>query len=303
MANLSACIVSLDSIRKRDVASVGGKGANLGELRHAGFPTPPGFVITAAAYLRVLEENGVRAALAELHEKSLVDGANAAALGAEARAKIEALELPRWFFDEVAAAYRSFGTDLRVAVRSSATAEDTAAASFAGMNETFTNTRGIDALLANVRKCWRSLYGDRVVSYRSQRHIAEEPAIAVVVQEMIDADRAGVMFSVDPSTGAGDRVVIEGAFGLGEVVVSGQIEPDTYVVDRGTRRVISTRIGHKTHQIVSGAAGDERVELDDEQGSRRVLTDEEIVAVAALGLSVEDHYGEPQDMEWAYRAG
>ena len=217
MPKNSDSIVSLDSVTKEDVASVGGKGANLGELRHAGFPTPRGFVVTAAAYRRVLEENGVRAELVELHEKALVDGADFAALGALARAKIEALELPLWFRDSLIAEYRSLGADLRVAVRSSATAEDTAAASFAGMNETFTNTCGVDALLNNVRMCWRSLFGDRVVSYRAQRDITDEPAIAVVVQEMVDADRAGVMFSVDPSTGAKEHLVIEGAFGLGDV--------------------------------------------------------------------------------------
>src|SRR5690606_32266082 len=155
-------------------------------------------------------------------------GADVADVGATARALIEAITLPAWFRESVAEAYAALGDDVRVAVRSSATAEDTAEASFAGMNETFTNVRGVDDLLRAIVACWRSLYGDRVVAYRAVRGLHDEPAIAVVVQQMVDADRAGVMFSVDPATGSPNRLVIEGAFGLGEVVVSGQVEPDTY---------------------------------------------------------------------------
>ena len=171
ISTISETIVSLNMLTKDDVATAGGKGANLGELRRGGFPTPAGYVITAGAYLRVLDEAGVRSRLARLHEKSLEPGADSSVIGTEARGLITELELPQWFRDVVAGEYRSLGSDRPVAVRSSATAEDTAAASFAGMNETFTNVRGIDALLENVRRCWRSLYGDRVVSYRAHAGI------------------------------------------------------------------------------------------------------------------------------------
>jgi pyruvate,water dikinase len=296
----NATVVALDSLGIGDVPVAGGKGANLGELRRNGFPTPAGFVVTAGAYLRVLEENDARAALLDLHQRSQQGNADTAAIAAEARGIVERLSLPDWFRDEVAASYTSLGRDLPVAVRSSATAEDTEAASFAGMNETYTNTRGVEDVLDRIKSCWRSLYGDRVVSYRAQRAIGDEPEIAVIVQQMVASERSGVMFSIDPSTGAREHLVIEAAFGLGEVVVSGQVEPDTYVVDRDSCRVTSARVGLQSHQIVSGVGGDERIELAPDQGGRRVLTDDEVVRVAQLGLRVEQHYGSPQDMEWAF---
>ncbi|HEX7096222.1 MAG TPA: PEP/pyruvate-binding domain-containing protein, partial [Acidimicrobiales bacterium] len=299
MRTFTDAMVPLDELTRADVEIAGGKGANLGELRHAGFPVPPGFVIPAPAYLRVLEENGLRDRLLELHRQAQA-GADVQEIGSTARSLIEDLRLPDWFREAAAEKYRSLGDDVAVAVRSSATAEDTAEASFAGMNETFTNVRGVDSLLSAVVACWRSLYGDRVVAYRAVRGLDAEPAIAVVVQQMVAADRAGVMFSVDPATGAADRLVIEAAFGLGEVVVSGQVEPDTYVVDRSTRRILSARVGLQTHRIVSGPDGDAREELPPEQGGARVLSDDEVLALAELGERVEQHYGTPQDMEWAY---
>src|SRR5690606_25864334 len=151
-------------------------------------------VVTADSYLRVLEENGLREQLLDLHRRAQ-GGADVADVGATARALIEAITLPAWFRESVAEAYAALGDDVRVAVRSSDTAEDTAEASFAGMNETFTNVRGVDDLLRAIVACWRSLYGDRVVAYRAVRGLHDEPAIAVVVQQMVASDRAGVMFS------------------------------------------------------------------------------------------------------------
>jgi pyruvate,water dikinase len=187
-----------------------------------------------------------------------------------------------------------------VAVRSSATAEDTAATSFAGMNETFTNVRGDDELVERVVDCWASLFGARVCSYRATRHVTDEPAIAVVVQRMVDADRSGVMFTADPATGDDTRMVIEAAFGLGEVVVGGQVEPDTYVVAKAGPRLVETRVGRKAFRVVRGPDGhDQRVDHDAEMAGARVLSDDEVVDLARLGLLVEAHYGAPQDTEWA----
>ena len=203
---------------------------------------------------------------------------------------------------EIVAAYERLGAD-RVAVRSSATAEDTAGTSFAGMNRTFTNTIGADAVVDRVIDCWVSLFGARVVSYRRTRGIVDEPAIAVVVQQMVDSERSGVMFTADPATGARDRVVIEAAFGLGEVVVSGQVEPDTYMVAKDGPRVLDVRVGVQTHKIVRGADGDQRVDLTPAEGASRVCSDDEIIALASLGARVESHYGAPQDIEWAIAGG
>jgi pyruvate,water dikinase len=289
-----------------DTAIAGGKGANLGELTAAGLPVPSGFVITAAAYLDAMAGAGVRddlQAIAAGIDPDDLDALRAASQ--KARELVEQAGLPAELRAEILAAYRELdGTDAPVAVRSSATAEDTADTSFAGMNETFTNVSGDDELAARVVDCWSSLFGERVCAYRALQGLADEPAIAVVVQRMVDSDRSGVMFSADPATGERDRIVIEAALGLGEVVVSGAVEPDTYVVAKDGPRLLSARVGHQGFLLCRGADGrDERRDLTPEEGGARVLDDGEVLAVARLGLAVEAHYGSPQDTEWAYERG
>jgi pyruvate,water dikinase len=290
-----------DAIGVGDTEIVGGKGANLGELTRARLPVPPGFVVTAAAYLDALDTAGIRAELrAKFEAVDADDRDKLAALGAEARALISSIALPPDLRREVSDAYDRLGPGAVVAVRSSATSEDTAGTSFAGMHQTFTNVSGHEELLLRLVSCWESVFNDRVLTYRATQGMHEEPAIAVVVQQMVPAERSGVMFTADPSTGDTAKLVIEGAFGQGEVVVSGAVEPDTYVVDKKGPRVISTRIGSKSHKIERGPDGhDLTVELDAAQSSVRVLDDIEVVALARLGMAVEEHYGSPQDVEWA----
>jgi pyruvate,water dikinase len=286
-----------------DTAIAGGKGANLGELTAAGLPVPPGFVIVASAYLEAMDAAGTRTLL---HEQSAHvepdDLAGLAEVAANLQQLVTKAGMPAELSDQVIAAYHELGNDVRVAVRSSATAEDTASTSFAGMNSTFTNVSGESALVDAVVECWASLFGQRVLAYRAAQGIAdEEPAIAVVVQRMVDSDRSGVMFSADPSTGDRSKVVIEAARGLGEVVVSGAVEPDTYVASKEDQRVLSARIGHQAFMLRVGADGaDERVDLSPDEGAQRVLTDEEVGALTDLAVQVDNHYGEPQDMEWAF---
>ena len=201
-------------------------------------------------------------------------------------------------------AYRVSGRDVRVAVRSSGIGEDAEGTSFAGMNETFTNVAGTEQLLTRVVDCWASLWGARSIFYRGDKELTAEPSIAVVVQEMVPSERSGVMFTVDPSTGETDHIVIEAAFGQGEVVVSGQVEPDTYVVAKDGPRLLHARVGTQYFKIVRGPDGeDQRVDLDPVEGGRRVLNDEEVVEVARIGLATEAHYGSPQDTEWAMAGG
>lgn len=291
-------IVQLSDIGIDDVAVAGGKGANLGELMRAGLPVPPGFVIPAAAYLAALDAAGVRDRVRDV-SAAVTDGTVAAA-AEELRALVTKVPVPDDLRAALVAAYRGMGDDVAVAVRSSATAEDGKDTSFAGMNATFTNVRGDDELLQAVHDCWLSMFGDRVVSYRCTQRIEPEPALAVVVQLMVDADRSGVMFTADPSTGDLNRIVIEGAFGLGEVVVGGEVEPDTYVVDRDGPRVVSMRVGRKEFEIIRGSDGhDQRRDLPEAEASRRVLSDDEILELARTGLRVHEHYGQPQDIEWA----
>jgi pyruvate,water dikinase len=172
------------------------------------------------------------------------------------------------------------------------------------MNETYTNVVGEDELLTKLRQCWASLYGARVIAYRASQGITAEPAIAVVVQRMAQAERAGVMFSADPATGNRSHVVIEAAFGLGEVVVGGQLVPDTYLLSKDGPTLLEVRVGYKGHQVIRGADGaDARIELSPADAVRRVLSDAETVELARLAVRVEQHYGSPQDMEWVIDDG
>jgi len=302
---MSSRIVWFGELGRGDAATAGGKGANLGELTRAGLPVPEGFVVTAHAYLEALEHAGVRDDLRR--RNAALDVGDEEALSAEAatlQALVRSVAIPEDLQREIVDAYGRLGSEVFVAVRSSATAEDTASTSFAGMNETFTNVRGEAELLARIVECWASLFGARVCSYRATQGITEEPAIAVVVQRMVDADRSGVMFTVDPATGNRDRIVIEGAFGLGEVVVGGQVEPDTYVVAKDGPTLLETRVGSKGFRIVRGPDGhDQRVDHDAETAHTRVLRDDEVLELARVGLAVERHYGTPQDTEWAMEDG
>ncbi len=297
-ADTRPLVLGLSSVGTSDVGSVGGKGANLGEMLAQGFPVPDGFVVTASAYLRSIEEAGVRDRLRAItNEAARSSPARLAVLAEEARRLIASVDVPDDLVAAITSAYTQWCEGHRVAVRSSATAEDTAETSFAGMNESFTNVIDVD-LIERITDCWVSLFGERVVSYRAEQRLLDEPAIAVVVQSMVSSDRSGVMFTSDPARR--DEVLIEAAFGLGEVVVSGSVEPDTYRVDRDTVQVREMRIGHKTHQITSGADGDEHTPIADSIAWKRVLSDDEIDAVGSIGLAIEAHYGVPQDIEWAY---
>ena len=295
-------VIPLSEIGREDVDLAGGKGANLGVLVKAGMRVPSAFVITAPAYLGALEHGGVRERVRQL--TAAVDASDAAALSRGARevqVLVREVPLPDDLVARIRAAYRDIGgPDLPVAVRSSATAEDSKDTSFAGMNATLTNVVGDDALVSAVRECWASLFGERVISYRASQGIDAEPALAVVVQAMVDSQRSGVMFTADPSTADSTRIVIEAALGLGEVVVGGAVEPDTYVLDKAGPRLVSVRVGHQDIAVVRGPdGGDMRIELDDERADQRVLTDDEIVDLARTGLAIDAHYGEPQDIEWA----
>lgn len=303
---MQALVLPFDALTKSDTEVAGGKGANLGELTRAGMPVPPGFVVTAQAYLGSMDQGGVRdKIIAELdrathlldHEQQLAEACE------RLRGLVRSAGASAEVRSAITAACHQFGEHVRVAVRSSATSEDTAGTSFAGMNATLTNVAQ-DRVVEAVIECWASLFTPRVVVYRVSQQIDAEPAIAVVVQQMVDSERSGVAFSVDPSTGDRDRVVIEAALGLGEVVVSGAVEPDTYLLAKDGPHLLQVRVGHQSHKIVRGPTGDDlRIDLDPQTGGERVLTDDEAIGLARLALRVEQHYGIPQDLEWAMAQG
>ncbi|WP_348610985.1 phosphoenolpyruvate synthase [Halobaculum rarum] len=300
-------VLWLDDVSADDLDTVGGKGASLGELTGAGLPVPPGFVVTAGTYRTFIEEAGIDEELFAAMEIDPEDSAALRAAEQTARDLILGTELPESVREEILDTYRTMGDDGKeafVAVRSSATAEDLPDASFAGQQETFLNVRE-DALLERVKECWASLFSQRAIYYRQRQGFPHsEVDIAVVVQRMVDAEKSGVMFTSHPSTGE-PEIIIEAAWGLGEAVVSGSVSPDNYVVDRETAAVDEVTVADKKLLMEKDSETGETVTRDvpDDKREARVLTDEEIERLVELGRQVEDHYGNPQDVEWAVYDG
>jgi len=302
---VSMAVRWLEDVRADDIDNVGGKGASLGELTDAGLPVPPGFVVTAGTYRSFIEDANVDD---ELFDAVEVDPEDSSALAeAEAAAKdiILNTELPEHIREDILSSYDALDDGhASVAVRSSATAEDLPDASFAGQQETFLNiTR--DGLIDRVKRCWASLFTQRAIYYREEQGFDHRKVdIAVVVQKMVDAEKSGVMFTSHPSTGA-HEAIIEAAWGLGEAVVSGSVSPDNYHVDRDTNTVEEVSVADKKVMCVRDEETGETVEREvpDEKREQRVLSDEEILALVKIGERVEDHYGEPQDVEWAMAGG
>ncbi|MEV5052878.1 PEP/pyruvate-binding domain-containing protein [Arthrobacter sp. LAR12-1-1.1] len=293
-------VLALERLGQDMLAKVGGKAANLGELARAGLPVPPGFCLTTRAYL----DATASPALADVHRALAAttpdDLAGLAALAAKARALVLDADVPAGIDAAVRAAYAALGADTAVAVRSSATAEDLPFASFAGQQDTFLNVVGADALLAAVRRCWASLWTDRAVTYRAVQGI--EPSavsLAVVVQRMVDAAVAGVLFTANPVTGRRHEAVIDASPGLGEAVVSGAVNPDHFVIDGATGRILERRIGDKGMLIRPlPGGGTERVPQPG-AGAAPSLDDAQLAALELLGRRAEVHFGSPQDLEWA----
>ncbi|NOZ58951.1 MAG: phosphoenolpyruvate synthase [Euryarchaeota archaeon] len=304
-------IAWFEDLSKDDVAIAGGKGANLGELVRAGLPVPPGFVVTAQAYAKFLEESGLAEKISAVLSNTDVDNNDELTRASkEIREMIASSPMPEELREEILKNYRELsrraGKDEEfVAVRSSATAEDLPGASFAGQQETFLNVKG-EEVVDYVRRCWSSLFTPRAIFYREKKGFAHERvAIAVVVQKMVNADKAGVMFSVHPATGEKDKIVIEAAFGLGEGVVSGTVTPDHYVVDKASNRLLHKEVAVKEIMFTKDEKTGRtvKVKLPPERARAQVLTEEEIAQLAELGKRVEEHFGSPQDIEWAYETG
>ncbi|HON81510.1 MAG TPA: phosphoenolpyruvate synthase [Methanoregulaceae archaeon] len=294
-------ILWLEEIRKEDIAAVGGKGASLGEMASIGLPVPGGFVVTSRAFRQFLIETGLDKSLFEDLEKLDVDD-NAALeeVSRKARSAVLAEKMPARLKDEIKKAYKKLDSgSMIVAVRSSATAEDLPDASFAGQQETYLNIRGEKNLLEAVQKCWASLYGARAIYYRSKQGFDDRSVnIAVVVQQLVNSEKAGVMFTSHPVTGE-PLVIIEGAWGLGEAVVSGSVSPDKYIFDQRTGKVIDRLIVKKKTAIVSdGDHGTRTLDLPPDRQDTPVLTDDEVAQLAKFGMIAETHYGVPQDVEW-----
>lgn len=295
-------ILWLEEIRKEDIAAVGGKGASLGEMSAIGLPVPRAFVVTSHAFRQFLIETGLEKTLfSGLDNLNVEDSAELEKAAKTAKDAVLKAKIPAVIKQEIRDAYQRMDPKgLVVAVRSSATAEDLPDASFAGQQETYLNIKGEKRLIEAVQKCWASLYGGRAIYYRSRQGFDHRSVnIAVVVQELVNSEKAGVMFTSHPVTGEG-LTIVEGSWGLGEAVVSGSVSPDNYVFDQRTEKVTDRLIADKKIQIVSeGDHGTKTVDVPADKRNASVLSDEEVRRLATFGKIAETHYGIPQDVEWA----
>lgn len=295
--------IPLQQLNKNNIFSAGGKGANLGELTAAGFSIPPGFVLTTAAYDAFVGEN-------KLQQKIIQLAAAATAVDPlsceDASNGIYALflggKMPKAIQADLLSAYAELTRDgeIPVAVRSSATAEDLPSASFAGQQDSFLNIQDASGLLEAVEKCWASLWTARAIAYRLRQGI--DPAVvslAVVVQQLIPADAAGILFTANPLDGDRDQILINATWGLGEAIVGGHVNPDTVVVDKLTHDILSRETVTKTMMTVRTKTGTEERAVPQAQQDAQVLADETAVELAQIGAQIEAHYGMPMDIEWA----
>ncbi|HEU4547838.1 MAG TPA: PEP/pyruvate-binding domain-containing protein [Microlunatus sp.] len=297
-------MVPLEALDAGAVERGGGKGANLGELIAAGFPVPPGFCVTTAAYRHAVVSSGLGVAIeGALQDVRGDDPASADRAAARIAGLFEDLQVPEDLSEEILSAYRMLGMP-PVAVRSSATAEDLPGASFAGQYATSLNVRGADELFVAVRHCWASLWSASAIAYREHRGFQQHRvAIAVVVQRLIAAEVSGVLFTANPVTGARDEIIVNAALGLGEAVVGGSTTPDSFALDHTTLSVRARRVGRQEVETVLAEHGTAERPLEPGRSRRPALNDAQLVALARVGLDVEGRFETPQDIEWAYAEG
>lgn len=289
------------------LAIAGGKGANLGELQQMGMPVPAGFVITTGAYQRFVETNQLQERIVELAKKA---GGNDPIADEAISAQIHDLFMGGTMPDELSQTIQSAYEQLMaegqsaVAVRSSATAEDLPSASFAGQQDTYLNITGAQALSKAVKSCWASLWTARAISYRAVQQI--DPAsvtLAVVVQKMAQAEAAGILFTANPVNGQRGQAVIDAAWGLGEAIVSGQVTPDHWVIDKKQGKVLSTTTADKSVMTVRTATGTEEMPVPDDKRKQPAITAGTALKLAEYGTQIEQHYQRPMDIEWAIEDG
>ena len=290
-----------NEISRNDVPLAGGKGANLGDMVQANLPIPPGFVVCVPAFQDVAQQFGLTTKLNEIMGSlDLNDADQLQAAEEKAKQLFEQVSINGDLRQLIVDAYQSLGDNVPVAVRSSATAEDLAGASFAGQQETFLNVIGAEQLLKAVRQCWASLYTSQAIFYRYQKGFADyQVSMAVVVQKMVNSEKSGVIFTVDPVLRNHYQMIIEGVWGLGEGIVSGMITPDHYKVDRETYEVLYEFVPAKDKMIVkSQNGGVATLPVPADRVSARVLTQIELCQLVDLGNKTQEHFGYPQDVEW-----
>ncbi len=309
MSRKHRAVVWFDEVTKNDLRLVGGKGANLGEMTKANIPVPPGFIITTDAYFTFLQRTGIERKIYDLLGPLDVDNIKQLQ---EVSAEIKKIFSEAPMLPEIAAeirnAYKQMGKGL-VAVRSSATAEDLPEASFAGQQQTYLNVEGEDDVLCAVIKCWASLFEARAIFYRAHHGFDHSTVgIAVPVQRMVQSEAAGVMFTVEPITSDRNKITIEAIHGLGEMIVSGDVTPDYFVVSKDELNIIEKEVKKQEWKLIRNKNGrgedaNMKVVLTPEEQAQQKISDEDIIALAKIGKLLEEHYQFPQDIEWAKENG
>ncbi len=297
-------IMWFEELDKSNLAEAGGKGANLGEMTKAGFPVPPGFLSTSNAYFKHLDHNDLRQKITDmLSTLDVDDTAKLQSVSDEIQDMISKGEMPPSLAKQIKENYDKLceirGQEVYVAVRSSATAEDLPGASFAGQQSTFLNVKGKEDVIQAVKDCWASLFTARAIFYRVQNNFDHmKVGLAAVIQEMVQSEKSGVMFTVNPVSQKRNEIMIEAAYGLGEVVVSGSVTPDTYIVDKGSFKIISKEIAKQTWMLTKIEGKNVHAEIKDEMQAKQKLTDTQVIELARIGAKLEEHYKFPQDSEW-----
>jgi pyruvate,water dikinase len=296
----------LDDLAAGDHGIVGKKCANLGEIASLGLPAPPGFAVSINAYKQFMEETGVEgeiSAYLEAHKEDLEGIAGLDKTAQAIRELIHGRPMPAAVEDQVRRSYRELcercGQDeVHVSVRSAG------ATSHPGQYETYLNVVGEAEVVEKVKRVWSSTFNSRSLAARQKQGVAlgSDP-IGVGVLKMVDALSAGVLFTADPNTGDRSRMIIEANWGLGESVVSGEVVPDRFIVDRESLRVVERRLGRKQHMVAYGETGVVEIEASSEQCASYCLSDEVVADIGRLGLALEEHFAVPQDVEWAVEAG
>lgn len=296
-------IKTFSELSKKDVAIAGGKGASLGEMTRAGLPVPPGFVVLAGAFDRFIEETeidaDIEAILKKVNHKDVnsVDKASA-----EIRDLVLEEKMPLDLQKDILAYFKKLGAQF-VAVRSSATAEDSSVASWAGELETYLNVTEKN-VIASVKKCWSSLFTPRAIFYRFEKKMHKtKVSVAVVVQKMVQSEVSGISFTVHPVTKDKNQMVVEAGFGLGEAIVGGMITPDTYIIHKDNFSILDINVSEQTFAIIKTPKGNINKKLSKSAGNKQKLTGKQIVEIARICKNIEQHYKKPQDIEWAFEDG
>ncbi len=305
MQEILAFTLPLSDVSAR-LLQVGGKGASLARMARAGLPVPPGFHVTTAAYRRFVAANELQGAILAALSAASADDPSTLENASQQIGKLFADGvIPDEIVEAICQAYAELGGGGQaVAVRSSATAEDLPGLSFAGQQETYLNIRGETMVLSAVKRCWASLWTARAIGYRARHNIAQEDvSLAVVVQELVPADAAGILFTANPLTGARDQVMINAAWGLGEAIVGGQVTPDTVVVDKASGKMIEQEVASKDVMTVCTAPGTHEEAVPAESRTQAVLNSAQVAELSHLGVRIEQLYGQPMDIEWAMQGG